>query len=79
MKNVVNNIAGMINKGDILLISQNFPPLENNFVGKDIIPTSEVITQWFINYFEPVKTIWLNDRKSQGNDNWFIGLFLRRN
>lgn len=78
MENVVKNIAGMTREGDFFLVSQNFPPLENNFVGKDVIPTPESIIEWFNSHFEPVKTIWLNDRKSQGNDNWFIGLFIRR-
>ena len=78
MGNVVKNISGITKKGDFLLVSQNFPPLENNFVGKDVIPTPEAIVEWFGSYFEPLKTIWLDDKKSQGNDNWFIGVFLRR-
>lgn len=77
MENVVKNIAGVIREGDFLLVSQNFPPLESNFVGKDVIPTPEAIVEWFSSYFELVKTIWLNDKKSQGNDNWFIGLLKR--
>lgn len=78
MVNVVKNIANLSENGDYLLISQNFPPLESNFVGKDTIPNSESIIEWFKDYFIPLKTIWLEDMISKGNDNWFIGIFLRR-
>lgn len=61
-----------------LFVSKNFPPLDSNFVGKDTIPNSNAIIKWFKDYFIPLKTIWLEDIISRGNDNWFIGIFLRR-
>lgn len=80
MEDVVRNIGTMTLEGDFLLVSQNFPPLESNFVGKETIPNPEVICTWFQKYFNPLKTIWLEDRVRmvKGNDNWFIGVFLRR-
>ena len=77
MRNVVKNIANMMKNGNILLVSQNFPPLESSFVGKEIIPSPESIVEWFGNYFTSLKTCWLQDRISKGNDNWFVGIFRR--
>ena len=77
MKNVVKNIANFTDDGDILRISQNFPPLESNFVGKNIIPNPDSILQHFNDYFVPLKAIYLEDLISKGNDNWFIGIFER--
>lgn len=67
----------MMERENLLLISQNFPPLESEFAGKNVIPNPESIIEWFRRYFVPLKTIWLQDRVSKGNDNWFIGLFSR--
>jgi len=53
-------------------VSQNFPPLCSNFVGKDIIPEPRIILDLFCNFFKPLKTVWLEDKMSDGNDNWFI-------
>ena len=78
MENVVRNIVNKVGEGGFLLISQNFPPLTSNFVGKNVIPNPEAIVTWFSKSFSPLKTIWLKDNVSKGNDNWFIGLFLRR-
>lgn len=68
----------MMEKQDLLLISQNFPPLDSKFVGKDIIPNPESIIDWFSDSFIPLRTIWLQNRISQSNDNWFIAIFQRR-
>lgn len=78
MGNVVRNIGNRTEGEDFLLVSQNFPPLESNFVGKDVIPNPEAIIIWLRKYFSPLKTIWLEDKTSKGNDNWFIGIFKRR-
>ena len=77
MENVVANISDMISKKDLLLIAQNFPPLDSNFVGKDIIPNPDAIIKWFKNDFNPIKLIYLEDKIKQSNDNWFICLFER--
>lgn len=77
MDTVVKNIADSTVDGDYLLVSQNFPPLYSEFVGKDIISSPDELVDWFRSYFTPVKSIWLQDRLSSGNDNWFICLFRR--
>ncbi len=77
MENVVRNIASKTTDGDLLLVSQNFPPLDSNFVGKDIIPTPDKILGFFGSFFSPLKTIWIEDKLSDGNDNWFIATMRR--
>lgn len=77
MEKVVGNIAYMTQGKDLLLVSQNFPPLENKFVGKNVIPEPDSIVKLFSTYFTPLKTVWIQDRVSKGNDNWFVGVFLR--
>jgi len=77
IKNVVENIAGFMKIKDNLLISQNFPPLQSNFVGKETIPNPQAIINLFKNYCKPIKSIWLEDHISMGNDNWFIVLMER--
>lgn len=78
MRNVVNNIANIVKDNDLLLISQNFPPLESEFVGKEVIPNPEAIITYFEEYFIPIKSIWLKNYLSEGNENWFLGIFLRK-
>ena len=78
MENVVHNIANQINKGERLLISQNFLPLTSSYVGKDIIQNQEAIIHHFSDYFRITNSIWLQDYVSDGNDNWFIGLFVKK-
>lgn len=77
MDNVVRNITNLIDGGGYLLISQNFPPLSSNFIGKDIIPNPQAIISFFSSFFKPLKTIWLEDKISDGNDNWFITIMER--
>ncbi|PJE57926.1 MAG: hypothetical protein COU81_03425 [Candidatus Portnoybacteria bacterium CG10_big_fil_rev_8_21_14_0_10_36_7] len=78
MENVIQSINNKTRKGDFLLISQNFPPLESDFVGKDIIPNPNALIYHFSGYFKPLKTIYLEDKISRKNDNWFIGLFVKK-
>lgn len=77
INNVVRNISSIVNRGDYFLVSQNFPPLSSNFVGKDVIPNSQAILDLFSSFFKPLKTIWLEDKISDGNDNWFITIMER--
>ena len=74
----IKNINFVIEKDEMFLISQNFPPLNQDFVGKDIIPNPAAIVDLFSKYFVLTKTLWLEDCLSKGNDNWFIGLFKKR-
>lgn len=78
MKEVAENLAYQTEKNDFLLVSQNFPPLASDFVGKEVIPGPEAIIRWLDSYFKPVKTFFLEDRCSDNSDNWFVGIFVRR-
>jgi len=78
ISNVVKNISNIVNRGNHFLVSQNFPPLSSNFVGKDVIPNPQAILDLFSGYFKLLKTIWLEDKISDGNDNWFIAIMERR-
>ena len=62
----------------MLLIAQNFPHLDSDFVGKEVIPGPDAIIKRFDGYFKPLKTIWFDDVMSNRNDRWFIGIFIRR-
>jgi hypothetical protein len=76
--NVVQNISSIVNSGDYFLISQNFPPLSSDFVGKDVIPEPQAILDLFSNCFKPLKTVWLEDKISNGNDNWFVAIMQKK-
>ena len=78
IKNVVNNIASFMNTGDFLFISQNFPPLDKKFVGKEVIYNPESLTNWFTPFFAPLETIFYQDMVSRGNDSWFMGVFSKK-
>ena len=77
INNVVRNISSIAKRRDYFLVSQNFPPLASDFVGKDVIPNPQVILDLFSSFFKPLKTIWLEDKISDGNDNWFITIMER--
>ena len=62
---------------DDTLASENFPLFCSNFVGKDVIPEHKTILDLFCNLFKPLKTVWLEDKISDGNDNWFIAIMER--
>jgi SAM-dependent methyltransferase len=78
IENVVANIAAEMRRDDLLLVVQNFPPLNSNFIGKDVIPNPDSLVQWFGASFRSTRSIWIEDRESCGNDNWFVGLFRKQ-
>lgn len=78
IKNVVQNIASHVSPGGLLLVSQNFPPLDAEFVGKDVIPDPHALEGQFSPLFSRHHSIWLENLESAGNDNWFIALFRRK-
>jgi len=78
IEETVLNASNKTEEGDIFLVSQNFPPLGSNYVGKDTIPDPEAIIRLFGKYFEPLKSVFYEERLSSGNDNWFIAVFARR-
>jgi SAM-dependent methyltransferase len=78
LENVVANIAAQMREDDLLIVAQNFPPLNSDFIGKDMIPNPGKILEWFGASFHSNRSIWIEDKDSCGNDNWFVGLFHKR-
>ena len=72
---VIENIANRMCYPDRLLVVQNFPPLHNAFIGKDVLPDHFALLRHFSSYFDVDRHIWYEDRTKVANDNWFIGLF----
>ncbi|MEN9862352.1 MAG: hypothetical protein RLZZ601_116 [Pseudomonadota bacterium] len=72
---VIKTIRSMMCDGDKLLVVQNFPPLTDSFIGKDILPNHHALIKHFTATFLPVRHIWYEDTLKSANDNWFIGLF----
>jgi SAM-dependent methyltransferase len=77
MDNVIRNISHLVDKEQYLLISQNFPPLDDEFIGKNVIPNPDKLLNLFAPNFMPVVTNWLEDKQSNDNDNWFTTLMMR--
>lgn len=73
---VIKNIFDQMSVGDILLVVQNFPPLNSNFVGKEVIPDPQTLIN-LINRssLSLQKSIWYEQFKDNANDSWFIGKF----
>jgi SAM-dependent methyltransferase len=78
MDNIVENISFIVDKGQHLLISQNFPPIDSDFIGKEVIPNPDKFMEYFTPHFMPVITNWLQEKQSKGNDNWFTALMLKK-
>jgi hypothetical protein len=72
---VIDNIRKMMTSNDRLLVVQNFPPLESQFIGKDVIPNHSALIDHFSRRFVLDRHIWYEDRFATINDNWFIGVF----
>jgi SAM-dependent methyltransferase len=75
---VVCHSRAMLAAGDTLLVVQNFPPLDRNFVGKDVIPDHAALVRHFSSHFALTRHAWYQDALRTANDNWFIGLFSPR-
>lgn len=75
LKAVVDNIRELMDTGDLLLVVQNFPPLDKPFIGKDVLPNHEGIIAHFSSRFSLQRHIWYADNQRSSNDNWFIGIF----
>ena len=76
--NVVTNLRSKMRRGELLLVVQNFPPFETDFVGKDVMPDPQALIRWFSADFDSIRTLWYEDRMKSANDNWFIGFFVAR-
>lgn len=75
LETVMQNIAAKPRFGDLVFVAQNFPPLDTEFIGKSEIPNPVFLKDLFSRYFDPIKTLYLEDHINQSNDNWFLGLF----
>jgi hypothetical protein len=76
MPTVVNNIISNLKPEDGLLIVQNFPDLNSNFVGKHIIPNPAALNNHFISDKIVLESsIWYEKFEQNSNDSWFIGYF----
>lgn len=72
---VIKNIANRMQHSDLLLVVQNFLPLDDSFSGKEVVPDHLTLLKHFSSHFTVSRHIWYEDRKRTVNDNWFIGLF----
>jgi SAM-dependent methyltransferase len=79
MSIVIENLIRHMSVNDILLVVQNFPPLNSNFVGKDVIPNPEALTDFLLSNKSLIleKKIWYEQNINNNNDSWFIGKFLK--
>jgi len=74
--NVVENLLAQLEEYDALMVIQNFPPLNCNFVGKDIIPNPDALIKHFeVGSVHLDSHIWYERTKENSNDSWFIGIF----
>jgi SAM-dependent methyltransferase len=76
---VIKNIVDQMSVGDTLLVVQNFPPLNSNFVGKEVIPDPQTLIN-LINRssLSLQQSIWYEQFKDNANDSWFIGKFKKK-
>ena len=75
---VIANISSYVAPGDILFVAQNFPPLDTDFVGKSAIPSPAFLEDLLSSHFKPIKTLTLEDHVKKVNDNWFLGIFTKK-
>lgn len=72
---VIHNLRHPMKDSDLLLVVQNFPPLQSSFVGKDVLPDHHALIGRLSGSFSLIRHLWLEDGLRNRNDNWFIGLF----
>jgi SAM-dependent methyltransferase len=76
---VVRNLTDLTTTGGSLLISQNFPPLDRPFVGKDVIPNPESLVARFLPAFDIVSKVFLESQDPNSpNDHWVLFLARKR-
>lgn len=75
---VVDNLATAATASDWLVVVQNFPPLDSDFIGKSVLPNHHALIDHFARRFELKRHIWYEDLAKKSNDNWFIGMFKTR-
>jgi len=73
MSQVVRNVTSWVEPQGFLLIHQNFPPLDADFIGKDVIPTPNRLLQYFLEqgcFTLLYENSFYDYSKGKGNDNW---------
>ena len=75
METVVANLCSLVRPGGLILVAQNFPPLDSCFVGKDVLPSPDALVERFFPAFATVVDCRFDDRtRFGGNDNWVLFL-----
>ncbi len=76
IETVVHNLIARLSIEDSLVVVQNFPPLNSNFVGKEVIPNPDALVKHFtVQNVVLESSIWYEKHQGNSNDSWFIGLF----
>lgn len=78
IETVLQNFSRLMCDEDRLLIVQNFPPSDGEFVGKNIIPNHVALLNVMCDKFCLQRSFWYEDRLKLVNDNWFSGIFSAR-
>lgn len=76
---VIENIKNMMMGSDRLLVIQNFPSLQSEFIGKEVLPDHSALISRFTRSFVLERHIWYESSFTAPNDNWFIGIFSLKN
>ncbi len=64
---VIENIANRLLYSDRLLVVKNFSPLNNAFIGKDVITNHLALIWHFSSLFAVDRQIWYEDRMKVAN------------
>lgn len=75
IKEAIDHLPSRVGPNGMLYVAQNFPPLDSQFVGKEIMPTPQVLAGMLDRQFKCKRSLWFENRDSRGNDNWFCGIF----
>lgn len=76
MGRVVNYLCDSVTPGGDLLIQQNFPDLDSDFIGKNTIPNPQTLQNYFNKrLFLEVENVHQEYRTQGGNDLWVTYLF----
>ncbi len=76
---VVSNLTALVAPAGRLLVAQNFPPLDHDFIGKDILPCPEALVGLFARSFKTLVDCRFADRTADGgNDDWVVFLSERK-
>ena len=77
MEIVVKNICRSVKDSGYLFIHQNFPPLVQDFIGKNVIPNPEALIDFFNPDFELIIRNDFNLVDKKTNDYW-LSILMRK-